>query len=337
MNKQQIIDAAMQLAAGMGQDPLASPVVDADMTAEILLPLAFRHAYKQLLMSGEMRLQDVLREHFIELNTTTDEGTLPTGVLTEHLDHSFLPDFPYSAYLQYFSDYNRSRFNALLSYYTVNAGILYSDGDPVISSKTLASVSLIQNDDLVTTTSTNLALTDEGKRLRVVVSGVTQIDAIIDDFLTTSTVNLRGRATANLVANALNIGTIYRTDNDQIVRSLTVVNTTINDETVTCAGAAFTDADIGRRLRVVDGATQVIDAYIASRNSATSVEMSARALATTAIGTADVLYTPLVLHAPSIPVIPASVATDITMPQAALDAVIMTLALALRGDLKLMQ
>lgn len=336
MNKQEIIDAAMQLGAGIGNDPLVSPVIEGEMTAEDLLPLAFRHAYKSLISSGGLRVQDVQREHFIELDSD-EQADLPTGVLTEYLDCAFLPDFPYSSLLRYFADYQRSRFDTQLCYFTVNNSKIFSSCDPIISVRELASVSLTQNDDLVTTTSTNLVAADEGRRVRVVVSGTTVFDAIIDDVLTSSTLNARGRASANLVANALNLGTIYRTDQDQVVRSLTAVNTTQNDETVTCAGAAFTSADVGRRLHVVDGATQLIDAYIASVTNATTVEMTVRALATSAIGTADVLYSPLVLHAPSIPEIPSSAATDITMSDAARDAVIYTLAMALRGELKLVQ
>ena len=90
---QGIIDAAEQIAVGLGTDPHQSLAVDSEMTAEDLLPLAIRHAYKMLISSGEMRLQDVIREHFIELDSN-QRATLPDGVLTEHLDQAFLPYFP---------------------------------------------------------------------------------------------------------------------------------------------------------------------------------------------------------------------------------------------------
>ena len=123
MTKQDIIDAAMQIALA-GGDGHTSPVIDSHMTAEDLLPLALRHAYGQLLHSGSLSLQDVLRAHTIEI--VDGEGELPEGVLTEHLDQSFLPDFPYSAYLPLKSDYDRERFNAMLCYYTVNNGRFYT-------------------------------------------------------------------------------------------------------------------------------------------------------------------------------------------------------------------
>lgn len=131
MNKQDIIDAAMQIAVGTGNDPHTSPVIDGEMTAEDLLPHAFRHAYKQLLNSGEMRFQDVMREHSIEFDVaaapyTGLSGPLPEGVLTEYLDHGFLPEYPFSSYLPYISDYQRQRFDALLCYWTVNNETFYT-------------------------------------------------------------------------------------------------------------------------------------------------------------------------------------------------------------------
>jgi hypothetical protein len=126
MNKQEIIDAAMQIAVGVGGDPHGSPVIDGEMTAEDLLPLAFRHAYKAMLHSGELRLQDVIAAHTITL--TANVGELPAGVLREHMDHSFIPADPYSSFLRYYADYARERFDNLLNYYAVNNGNLYYSG-----------------------------------------------------------------------------------------------------------------------------------------------------------------------------------------------------------------
>lgn len=124
-SKQDIIDQAMQIALA-GGGPQADAALNADMTAEDLLPLAFRHAYKQLLNSGEMRAQDVLTEHTIAL--TANVGDLPANVLTEYLDSAFLPGYPYSSYLRWYQDYLRSRFDNLLSYFTVNNGSFYFSG-----------------------------------------------------------------------------------------------------------------------------------------------------------------------------------------------------------------
>jgi hypothetical protein len=121
---QNIIDQAEQIAVGMGTDPNQSTAIDSEMTAEDLLPLAFRHAYLQLLNSGSLSLQDVMLAHQIEV--TDGEGILPDGVLTEHLDNSFLPAFPFSSWMRYFADYSRKRFDNLLCYYTVNNGKFYT-------------------------------------------------------------------------------------------------------------------------------------------------------------------------------------------------------------------
>jgi hypothetical protein len=132
MNIQQIIDAAEQIAVGMGTDPNQSTAIDSEMTAEDLLPLAFRHAYKQLCNSGQLSLQDIMRAHLIDV--TDGLGDLPAGVLTEYLDNSFLPAFPYSSYMRYYGDYTRQRYDRLLCYYTVNNAQFYTTCGFVLSS-----------------------------------------------------------------------------------------------------------------------------------------------------------------------------------------------------------
>jgi hypothetical protein len=123
--KQEIIDRAMQIATA-GADAGDSPVIDSEMTAEDMLPLAVRHTYRSLLVSGQMRYQDVVREHSIVL--TANVGTLPEDVLVEYLEHAELPDYPWAAYLRQLSDYQRSRFDELLSYFTAHKGSFYFSG-----------------------------------------------------------------------------------------------------------------------------------------------------------------------------------------------------------------
>lgn len=129
MNKQQIIDAAESLASGIAVDPHNSVVIDSEMTAEDLLPLAFRHAYRELAQKGD-NLQDVLLSHEIELTSAAPRagmmGTLPPGVLTEYLDKAFLPDYPYSSLMRQLPDYDRPRFDAMLCYWTVDNLTIYT-------------------------------------------------------------------------------------------------------------------------------------------------------------------------------------------------------------------
>lgn len=132
MNKQQIIDKAESLATGIAVDPNKSIVIDSEMTAEDLLPLAFRHAYKELLSTGEISLQSVLIAHTIELTPVPlgspipgMSGPLPAGVLTEHLDQAFLPDYQWSNYERYLPDYIRATL-PMICYWTVNNRTFYT-------------------------------------------------------------------------------------------------------------------------------------------------------------------------------------------------------------------
>lgn len=129
MNKQQLIDAAESLATGQGNDPSRSIVIDSEMTAEDLLPLAFRHAYRELCQKGD-NLQDVLLSHEIELTSASPRagmmGTLPDGVLTEYLDKAFLPDYPYSSLMRQIPDYDREKFSNMLCYFCVDDSTFYT-------------------------------------------------------------------------------------------------------------------------------------------------------------------------------------------------------------------
>lgn len=122
-NKQEVIDAAMSIATGMGTDAHNSPVIDSEMTAEDLLPIAHRHVYHQILLENPRRLQDLLEEH--EVTLVNGVGPLPESLLTEYMDRSFLPEYPYSSYSS-FPDYDRQRFDNMLCYFTHNNGQLFS-------------------------------------------------------------------------------------------------------------------------------------------------------------------------------------------------------------------
>lgn len=137
MNKQQIIDAAMSIATNMGTDPHVSPVTDADMAVEDLLPLAFRHVYLNLLRMNPERKSDLIVEHSIPI--TGGEGTFPTDVVSEYTSDSFLPEFEYSSYVANYLDYKRQRFNNLLCYWTENNGRFYTTCTNLTSSEAEAS------------------------------------------------------------------------------------------------------------------------------------------------------------------------------------------------------
>ncbi len=123
MNKQQIIDAAMQIATGMGVDSHNSQVIDSEMTAEDLLPLVFRHVYTVLLRDNPGRGNDLMMQNTIVV--TDGQGTFPTNMLTEYRDRAYLPDFPWSSQIEY-PDYNRPKFTAQLCYWAEENGIFYT-------------------------------------------------------------------------------------------------------------------------------------------------------------------------------------------------------------------
>lgn len=133
MNKQQIIDAAIEIATNMGTDPHASPIADVDMAAEDLLPLAFRHVYVEMLRVNPGRKQDLLKDHSIGL--TDGEGVFPTDIISEYTDDGFLPEFPYSSYVVNYPDFKRQKFNNLLCYWTERAGVFYTTCTTLTSSE----------------------------------------------------------------------------------------------------------------------------------------------------------------------------------------------------------
>lgn len=122
MNKQEIIDAAMQLAGGIGNDIQNSPLIDADMTANDLFILAARYVVKQNLAGNGF--QDVARSFPISVapQSLGLVGELPVDVIVENLDQAFLPDYPFSSQSPTFQDFQRQKFDNLLCYWVIHNG-----------------------------------------------------------------------------------------------------------------------------------------------------------------------------------------------------------------------
>ena len=117
----EIVARARQIAEGRGVDPFTNPIIDAGMTAEALVPHAIRFILNRAMRGeGGSSLADFMEDHTIAL-AEGGLGILPARVLKDHLDQSFLKGRPHSSYLPNFPDYERSRFNNLLCYYT-NSG-----------------------------------------------------------------------------------------------------------------------------------------------------------------------------------------------------------------------
>lgn len=176
-----------------------------------------------------------------------------------------------------------------------------------------------------------------GRRMRIVTTnGTVIIDAFVDYLIDENTIRFRG-SPLPLAENVPQAVTVYIYDPTQYVtnRSLTSVNTTAGSRTVTCAGASFTSADVGRRLPVLVSSVYRIDAIIASINSGTSVEMQAKALASTSTGTADVGYIPLTINCPGTPALPANATDNVSYSDSIAQDVIVKLAAILRGEIPL--
>ena len=126
LTKQQLIDAAVQIAGGVGGDVQISPLADSEMTAEDLFPLAVRFACEQMLREGS--IQDVGRIYNIRLTEEADwfVGNLPAEVLNDYLDCAYLPNHIYSAKSPNFQDFQRQKFSNLVSYWVIHNGSFYT-------------------------------------------------------------------------------------------------------------------------------------------------------------------------------------------------------------------
>jgi hypothetical protein len=120
----EFVGRARTIAEGRGVDPFKNPIIDAGMTAEALVP----HCIRAALSSASAG--DVLNA-FVEQTINVDangEGPLPDGVLRNFMDEAYLPDFVHSSHVLC-PDYNRSRFNNMLCYFTTrptaNGGAIF--------------------------------------------------------------------------------------------------------------------------------------------------------------------------------------------------------------------
>lgn len=129
MNRQGLIDAAMQLAVGIGGDAQNSPVVNGEMTMDDLLNHAADYA-ADILMSNPYGLQQCGIAHAISLSGSLGlyVGTLPDNVLMEHLNSAYLPDYPFASLMEYM-DLKRQTFSNLLKSWAIHNGMLYFTGN----------------------------------------------------------------------------------------------------------------------------------------------------------------------------------------------------------------
>lgn len=334
-SKSEIIIRAKELA--QRSPNVNAPALDGPMTAEAIYPHAMRYAVCRGLDTGRWSAQDYCRDH--ELEFANSIGTLPDAVLRRHLRHAHLRDYPDAALIDY-PMFNRTRFDNLLEYFSIRNDKVYfsldvpeeidfDDEFGVIASSGSFIVGHNGAADPAPYVEQRIQLLDN--------SNAVVFDSIIDAIVDASTFNIRGQALSTYPVGLGVFGgvTLFDVSNDVIQRSLTNVTTVSGSVVVGCLAGAFTAADIGRRLKVMNGSTVVLDGYIQSVPGTTTVNMSVKALSTRAAATADVIYSPLVLNAPSLPDIPTISTDDLGISEQLADDAIVAIAGVLTGELSM--
>jgi hypothetical protein len=337
---QTIVDAAELLANNTATDSNVSTVVDTEVTAELLYKHAVMFVIREMMKRGE-NLENLARDVSIELGVDSS-GDLPDEVLREYAKRSYIPADKFSSYLD-FPDYQRYRYDNQLCYFAVRNGkIYYSCELGLLEEGDLTNIIATVISESVNTTGINwIGLGTfrpvAGRRVKFFDDNdIACIDAFVDFADDDSTLVFFGRpVTAYTTAGHYKV---YDQDLYVENRALTSVQTTVDSETVTCAGGAFTAADIGRRLQIKNiGGTVILDAMIAAVSSATTVTLTAQALATGTTGTASVQHTTLILNIPSAPELPASAATPVDLSDRVAQDVIVAIAAVLKGEVALAQ
>lgn len=325
----EIIDRAETLAQGIKTDPAESSLIDSEMTAEAILPSALRYAARQMLAKGE-NLHNLSKDNLIELETA-----LPDEILRESVrSDSFLPDYPMSSFLD-FADYSRVRKDNLLCYYTQKNGRLYSSCAAPQVVKNLTGISMAQTEDTFYLEESALDESDVGKRVRIEIGGILIVDSIIEAVTDPKIAVVRGRALDTALDNG-GEGVIYSTANDTLVRSVFILMVEDDNEFTIASGDGLTDADLGRRFSVYDGASLIVDGRLVSYTDANTGQLSAKAVQTSVGGgEAQIMYSGLKLNTPTLPELPATATATFDVQPELVTRWIDTIAAVLTGSLKL--
>lgn len=319
--------------------PFKNPVIDASMTVEALFPHALRYVVHRANIED---IDATTKDHAIEIDAD-GEGTLPDTVIRRTLDHSFLPEIQRSA-LASFQDYNRSRYDNLLCYYATRNGEFFTSCvgnngtlDRTFTGAQKGNPDLDNNDTNIVNDASGdgdfVAIDDVGKRLVVAdEDGTVLINAIIYEVTDADTLILGSyRVGDNTTAFVGGIATIYHTTLELLYSS-------------TCSK--------GGGQEVSDNGAEMIDAYedclfLTSTVRAIITEIKGVDVFDIAGWTATTLTNPtdfevyrifdpvITLNAPTIPAAPATATEDIPMSARLLENVVLALAGALTGEIKI--
>lgn len=322
----EMIARAVQLGLVPGRDPAMSEG-ELQMTAEAAYPHAVRAVFRIHARSGR-NVENLAYEHLIEI--VNGEGTLPEALLREYLDRSHLPRVNFSSLIPY-EDYRRYRFDAQMSYYSPSGPKLYYSGDVPAILGEVEDATASNNSITVTGDASAFAV---GDRFRVLDGSTLVIDALIASINGSTDFTCRGKTLAAL-ASAAN-GTVYDVSDDELLREVTDLVTNTASANVTSATAAFTAADVGRRLRAYQTGTEtvVVDSIITALVDTDEVTLGAKPVSTEAACDAGIFYSPLILQAPGIPsVTDAAETLELTLGIA--EDTILKIASVLRGEMPL--
>lgn len=332
MKFQELVDRATQAAQGIAGAP--APQVDREITAQVCYPHAVRSVYRDQAKTGK-HLSNLMNEYMIE--TYNGEGTIPDEVLREYLDRSYLPRLSFASMVPW-EEYPRYRFDKQMSYYATRGATIAWTGNILSRPSCTASAgsSTITGDASAAEVGDRFYLYDATNGLI--------FDGTIASINGVTNFTVYGKTLA--ATTATTAGIIYSGQDDQIVRSVTDASVSTASQTVTSATAAFTTADVGRRVRVYPTnpsptvpsppvTNQVADMFIVAVPSATTATMGGKATAIAATQLADILYEPLVLQAVGIPALPSSLTDDLLLSPEIAEDTIVRIASVLRGEIAL--
>lgn len=330
----EIVERALQIATGRGIDPFKSPVADAGMTVEALVPHCIRRVLNRAVHKDGVL--DLLEEHTITLGNN-EYGHCPDRILRQHLKDSYINDDAYASFVS-MADYNRSRYDNLLTYYAVHGNKLYYSGEITLAVRDASVSSTVSDNSITVTGDASSASVGDRFYLEDTTNEPSPLvfNAYIATINGTTDFTIHGKSLNS--ASSLN-GVIYDGLSDISQRTIsTGGTTTANANTYSATGAAFTYSDVGRRLRVMRESapsTVVIDAIITGLTSSTAVTLGAEALFTETNASATVYdVAPLKITAPSVPAI-TDATSAINIPSRVVEDTILLLAGALTGEVKI--
>lgn len=325
---QELLDRAEQAASGLAGD--APQPADSDITAYVIYPHAVRAVYREQAKTGR-HLDNLTSEYEIEV--IDGIGDIPDEIFREYFDRSFMTEYQFASYVP-FEDYGRYRFDEQMTYFATRGKKFLCSKEPGFISQQTKTVSIVLHGTTLTVTDGGYSVTDEGNRIRVstAVGGVL-FDAFIDTVDDADTLITTSYSPYLISGTA--IIEMFDADAYRLNRSLTAVVTANQSKTISCATAAFTDADIGRRIRLEEAGDVIVDTTIRSVTSATVAVLNAEANATTSDATADISYIPHLLQAVGIPALPTDLCDPLELAPEVAEDVIVKIASVLRGEMPL--